>query len=187
MFLTTQNQEIEPEFFFREAEGLILYKVSKYHVIRSIWAHENDEGVLSFKKRYNSALQIKSASRFVILLYNNELFALDMETRMWTKFVSTPRLNVHYTLSRLSRRHLLLVGLDPGKSEREATIFDVEKREWKTGLEITEEMAECFYLLNLPIHRAVEIKTEKGVAVVCIRETRDEGRAPKMIVFDVSF
>ena len=48
-----QNQEIEPEFFSREAEGLILYKVSKYHVIRSIWAHKNDEGVLSFKKRYN--------------------------------------------------------------------------------------------------------------------------------------
>ena len=53
LFITNQNQEIEPEFFSREAEGLILYKVSKYHVIRSIWAHKNDEGVLSFKKRYN--------------------------------------------------------------------------------------------------------------------------------------
>ena len=43
-------------------EGLILYRVSKFYIFHSIWAHANDDardGVITIKKRYNSAWQIK--------------------------------------------------------------------------------------------------------------------------------
>ena len=88
------------------------------------------------------------------------------------------------TLSRLSSRHLFLVG---GVHSNEANLFDVEKNEWNTVVEeadIPESVVrdEC-----LTMHQAVEIETEKGVVVICIGGKAKPGCSPNIIVFDVTF
>ena len=109
------------------------------------------------------------------------LFSLNLWSRLWTEFNSPGLIYFGSSLTRLSPRHLFLVG---GFKSKDAKIFDVEKNEWKKELEIPDEIVAGRRLLE---HQAVEMKTEKGIVVVCIGGQTFDELSQNMIVFDVSF
>ena len=128
------------------------------------------------------------------------LFALDLTLRpctlIWTKFNSPGKVGEGSTLSRLSPRQLFLVG---GIHSKMATIFDVELNQWKTEFEIPREIQvesvegvegveDKFFEEGLFDHRAVEMDTEKGIAVFCFGGQVDLINLSKnVIIFDVTF
>ena len=121
----------------------------------------------------------------------NDFFELNMVTLNWVRVETTGfqrGINWH-TLSRMSPSHLFLVGGSrdnyPMFSDK-VMIFDADKREWREEAPLPPEAVdrEGGGLYN---HRAVEIPTENGVAVICIGGGTGRGFSSNLIVFDISY
>ena len=89
----------------------------------------------------------------------------------------------------MSPSHLFLVGGRHDSSPRHSNkvmIFDADKREWREEAPLPPEaVGERGGLYD---HRAVEIPTENGVAIICIGGmTGSRSYSSNLIVFDISY